>query len=333
MFNFHSTRLAAVVVGAALGATVSLTAVAAELEKPGGFPNRPLTVIVPYGPGGGADTMSRAWAAPMKKVIGVELRVVNQPGGGGFAAIPDYMARPKDGYTIIEHDDSLPPGELLGKVSISVFGELEPICVTNVAFSQMYIRPDDDRFNNWDSFVKYAKANPNKLTVANIGLEMVQVNLLEDSVGIKVKQINFDKPGERYGSVVGGHADALYEQPGDVLSFLDSKQMQPLLTFLHGDRLSAFPDAPTLTEIGAGDVTVMSLIRMFWIHKAAPEERKRYLEKACKLAYDSPEFQAFLKKKLLHFSPSYMGTRDATEKMKAQTEVYRAYFKKTGQIK
>jgi tripartite-type tricarboxylate transporter receptor subunit TctC len=50
--------------------------------------------------------------------------------------------------------------------------------------------------------------------------------------------------------VLGGHADALYEQPGDVMAFLEAKQMKPILTFLQGPRVSAFPDAPTMSEVG-----------------------------------------------------------------------------------
>lgn len=327
---------APVMAGLAVVVAIGLiqAASAQELKKPAdGFPDRPLTVIVPYGPGGGADIMTRAWAPPMEKIVGVPVIVVNQPGGGGFAAIPDYMSRPRDGYTILEHDDSLPPGELLGQTKTKVFEELEPVCITNVAFSQLYIRPDEKRFTDWPSFLAYAKANPGKVTVGNVGLEMIQVDLLEEAAGVKLKQLNFDKPAERYASVVGGHADALYEQPGDVISFLDSKQMKPILTFLQGPRVKAFPDAPTLTEIGQGSVTVMSLVRMFWIHKDAPEPRKRYLEAACEIAYKASGFQEFLEKRYLNLAPSYYGSKEASEKLKAMNEVYRTFFKRTGQIK
>lgn len=334
MNRSHWRRLAAAGVGFVAVAGASVGAAAQELKKPAdGFPDRPITIIVPYGVGGGSDLMTRAWAPAMEKLTGFPFIVVNQPGGGGFAAIPDYMSRPHDGYTILAHDDSLPPGELLGQTKVKVFQEVEPLCVTNVAFSQLYIRPDEKRFTDWPSFLAYVKANPGKVTVGNVGLEMIQVELLEEAAGIKLKQLNFDKPAERYASVIGGHADALYEQPGDVMSFLEAKQMKPILTFLQGPRVSAFPDAPTMSEVGYPKVTVMSLVRMFWIHADAPAARKQYLEKACEIAYKSAGFQEFLAKRFLNLAPSHAGSKDATDKLKKMTEVYRDYFKRTGQIK
>ena len=77
----------------ALGSTA---AVAADLAKPGDFPSRTISIIVPYGPGGGSDQVSRAWAEAMKDVTGVGFQVENKPGGAGLAAMPDFMSRPAD---------------------------------------------------------------------------------------------------------------------------------------------------------------------------------------------------------------------------------------------
>jgi tripartite-type tricarboxylate transporter receptor subunit TctC len=86
-----------------------LLASAGELAKPDGFPNRPITIIVPYGAGGGSDQLTRAMAASLEKVTDVGVQVVNKPGGGGLAAVPDFMTAPADGYTIMEAiDDAVP---------------------------------------------------------------------------------------------------------------------------------------------------------------------------------------------------------------------------------
>jgi tripartite-type tricarboxylate transporter receptor subunit TctC len=84
----------------------SAPTVAAEMmKKPAGFPERPLTLIVPYGPGGGSDQLSRAMALAVEKIIGVGIQIVNKPGRGGIAAILEFMTAPADGYTVIQHID------------------------------------------------------------------------------------------------------------------------------------------------------------------------------------------------------------------------------------
>ena len=74
---------------------------AAMPDKPAGFGNRPLTMIVPFGAGGGSDQLARAMAKAMEEEAGLSFQVVNKPGGGGTAAIPDFMLAPADGYTVL----------------------------------------------------------------------------------------------------------------------------------------------------------------------------------------------------------------------------------------
>ena len=92
---------------------------------------------------------------------------------------------------------------------------------------------EDSRFKTWDDFAKEAKEKPGSLKVATLGFGSVDDFSLGflGSKGVKVNQVPFSKPSERYVSILGGHADALYEQAGDVGSFLNGKQMRPLLVF------------------------------------------------------------------------------------------------------
>ena len=71
------------------------------VTPPDGFGKRPLTMIVPFGSGGGSDQLARAMAKAMGEVAGLDFQVVNKPGGGGTSAIPDFMLAPADGYTAL----------------------------------------------------------------------------------------------------------------------------------------------------------------------------------------------------------------------------------------
>ena len=86
------------VIGLALIVGLFLPSIVQAMEKPGGFPSRPLTMIVPYGTGGGSDQLTRAMTAALERVIKVPITVVNKPGGGGVAGLSDFFAARADGY-------------------------------------------------------------------------------------------------------------------------------------------------------------------------------------------------------------------------------------------
>jgi len=326
--------LVAVFCAAGLLGGIGLSSPAASLDKPDGFPERPLTIIVPYGAGGGSDQLTRAMAASLEKVIGVGVQVVNKPGGGGMAAVPDFMTAPADGYTLLESIDDAVTNHVSGKLKENPGEDWTPVAMAQITFSQIYIRPDDDRFSDWESFVAYAKANPGQVKMANLGnrgsMERVTMLKVEQSSGIETNQIAFDKPAERYGALIGGHVDALFEQPGDVRNFLDAGQMKPIITFLK-ERPSAFANTPAMTDVGA-DFEPLLRFRGFWLHPDVPEDRRAYLEAAFKEAWASDSFQEFNEKKYMNLIDSYRDTAGSKELIQGAIDTYTAVYKEIGLI-
>src|SRR5690606_249810 len=99
------------------------------------------------------------------------------------------------------------------------------------------------------------------------------------------------KPGERYISILGGHADLLYEQAGDVRQFLDSGEMRPLMIF--GDeRMDAFPDVPSSKELGY-DVSLPQF-RAIVVRSGTPPEAMEKLSAALAKVAATDEYKAFL---------------------------------------
>ena len=308
-----------------LVAVFALPATPFAMEKPNGFPNRPMTMIVPYGAGGGSDQLARAMATALEKVVGVPVKVVNKPGGSGVAGLSDFfMARP-DGYTITEHIDDAATLYASGVIKENPSEEWYPACIAQIAFSQIYVRPDDKRFPDWDAFVKYAKENPGKIKLANVAnvgsMERVVTSLLEDDQGIKLTQVSFDKPAERYGALVGGHVDALFEQPGDVRPYMESNDMKPILTILN-ERPEAFSDVVCLKDVGA-KFKPLFRFRGFFIRKDVPKDRQKYLEWALKTAWNSEEFQKFNRKKYMHLINSYRDIEGGKVLVEETVETYR----------
>jgi tripartite-type tricarboxylate transporter receptor subunit TctC len=302
------------------------------MDKPGGFPERPITIIVPYGAGGGSDQLTRAMAVALEKVIKVPVTVVNKPGGGGVAGLTDFFAARPDGYTLTEHIDDAATLYAAGVIKEDPARDWFPICISQVTFSQIYVRPKDKRFTNWEAFLEYAKANPGKITVANVAhegsMERVTMYLLENPLGFKVTQVSFDKPAERYGALVGGHVDALFEQPGDVRAYIESDDMKPILTLLN-ERPEAFADAPCIKDIGLSMEPLLRF-RGFFARKGVPKDRLEYLEWAFRQAWESDSFQKFNQSKYMHLINSYRNMEDGKKLIRDAITSYSGVYKDLG---
>ena len=319
-------------IGAAALAMLALPAQAETPGKPDGFGKRPITMIVPYGAGGGSDQLARAMAEAMEKAAGLSFQVVNKPGGGGTAAIPDFMIARPDGYTILEAIDDAVTSYAAGDIKENPAKDWIPICLTQITFSQIYVRTDDDRFPNFEAFAKYAKDNPGKITVANVGkagsMELVSMSQLQDATGIETKQIAFDKPAERYGALIGGHVDALFEQPGDVRNFVEAGQIKPILTFLN-DRPKLFADVPTTREVG-GDFEPLTRFRGFYVKAGTPDDVVNYLEAVCHDAFNTDSYQKFNKENYMDIIDSYRDRAGSVTLIDDAAEAYKAMYKKLG---
>ena len=332
MKAFDTSKRLLAASGFAMAVAVGSVAEAGSLEKPPGFGIRPLTMIVPFGAGGGSDQLARAMAKAMEESAGTSFQVVNKPGGGGTAAIPDFMLAPADGYTVLEHIDNAVSAYAAGEIRENPAEDWVPLCTTQITFSQIYIRADEDRFADWQSFADHAKANPGAVAMANVGkvgsMELVVMEQLQSALGLDIKQIAFDKPAERYGALIGGHVDVLFEQPGDVRNFLDSGQMKPILTFF-AERPDVFADTPTHKEVGA-DFDALTRFRGFYVKKGVPENIVTFLASACEAGFQTADYQAFNEKKFMHLIDSYRDSAGTVALINDAVATYQDMYQKLG---
>ncbi|GMQ90032.1 MAG: tripartite tricarboxylate transporter substrate binding protein [Gammaproteobacteria bacterium] len=324
------------ILGALLALGIGASAWAgAKPEKPKNYPLRPVALIVPYGNGGGSDQLSRTMALAAQQALGVGVLVVNRPGNTGRAAIPGFMKAPADGYTVIEHTDDVAAFYASGRIDVNPVKDWTPLAIAQITFSQIYIRAGEDRFTDWKSFLKYAKSKGGRVTVANVSgatsMERINMILLERELGFSTRQVSIDNPSERYGALVSGQVDALFEQPGDVRAFLDTRRMKPILTFLR-KRPVVFGDVPSLKDVGAR-FTPLLRFRGFFARSDVPQDRLRYLEWAFAQAFNSAEFQAFNEKKFMNLIDSYRGTAGARQLVADQIAMFEKIYKQIGLTK
>ena len=268
-----------------------VAAAGAGPARAAGFPERPIELIVPWGPGGGADQLARLVSKLMEPMIGQGVPVVNVAGATGATGMAKLLAAPADGYSMaiyIADSHAL----LAGKDARWKMGDIAPVAVLIQAPSFIFVS-QDSRFKSWADFEKEARANPGKLKIATLGFGSVDDFSLKtiEAKGIKFVQVPFSKPSERYVSILGGHADALYEQAGDVGSFLSGKQMRPIMMF--GEKRSeTFKDVPTSYELGFR--IALPQFRSIVVRAGTPPDRIKVLADAFAKVAQSPEYKKFL---------------------------------------
>ena len=165
----------------------------ASFDKPGGFPERALTMIVPYGPAGGSGQVAAAMSEAVTELTGIPINRDHKPGGSGTVGMTAYMAAPADGYNVLEHIDDASSAHALDSSMPNPADDLIPLVVSQVTFSQVYIRTNETRFSDWPSFVEWVKAQNGKATIANVSkegsMERVTMCFITDASGMKIQQI------------------------------------------------------------------------------------------------------------------------------------------------
>lgn len=213
------------------------------------YPARPIDMIVNFGAGGGADGMGRIVARILEPIVGVSVPVSNVSGAAGNTGLTKVANSTPDGYTI---------GTMTGlTVSswASGMGGLTPGDFSYLAIVQsspsMLFASVDSQFKTYQDLLDYTAANPGKVRVATAGLGTLDDLTLKflGTKGHDMKNVPYAKPAERYIAPLGGHTELLYEEPGDVVQFLEAGQLVPLVVFRE-ERHPSFPDVPTSFEFG-----------------------------------------------------------------------------------
>ena len=301
-------------------------------DYPGGFPARALTMIVPYGPAGGSGQVAQAMAQAVTDLTKVAINRDHKPGGSGTVGMTSYMAAPADGYTVLEHIDDASSAHALDSTKPNPSTDLIPLVTSQITFSQIYIRTNEDRFTDWNSFVTWVKAQNGKATIANVSkegsMERVTMKFITDATGMKIQQISFDKGAPRYGALAGGQVDALFEQPGDVRKFLDAGKFKPILTILK-ERPAAFADVPSLTDAGL-KFDPLFRFRGFYVHKDTPADRVEWLQWAFQKAYCQDSYQKYNESKFMTLIESFRDTEGSRDLITTTIGQYRDVYKQMG---
>ena len=294
---------------AVIALLVSVSCLAFAQEK---YPSRPIEFIVPWGPGGGADQLARKAAKLMEEDLKVSLPVVNSPGATGNTGMAKLLASPADGYSI-----SIMTWDTYALLATSNtrwgLKDIIPVALM-IKQPSSFLTATNGKLKTWADVEREARKQPLKVAVTGFGSpDEITVNFFI-ARGLKLISVPFANPGERYTAVLGGHADVLYEQIGDVRSFVDNKQIQPVIVFAD-KRFSVFPDVPASKELGY-DITLPQRRAVIMKAGTDPQKVKVIADALAKVAA-SPEYKAYLKEQYAT-EDSYFGTEESLKIMEEE---------------
>lgn len=257
------------------------------------YPTRPITLVVGFGAGGGADVFARALAEAAKGTISQPIQVENRPGAGGTTANAHVKGLPADGYALLfGHAGSSILTPTIGNTPDLKWDQFEPVARIHAEEEILFLRPDS-RWKTLDEVVAFAKENPGKLRVGGSavgGIDSFVVLSLEKAAGIDVTYVPFDGGGPALKAFLAGDIDVLVGNISDAGPSVDSKAIIPFAVASE-ERSASFPDVPTLKEKGWDVVYVQW--RSVFAPKGTPADRLRVLADGFRKALDSDSWKQF----------------------------------------
>jgi tripartite-type tricarboxylate transporter receptor subunit TctC len=234
---------------AALG---TLALGSAHADGSSSYPNRPVTLIVPFAAGGGTDVSMRIIARHFQRITGQPMTVENRPGGGTMVALSALTNQKPDGYTLgtMTRAHHVAFHTSKGKVPVHPLHDLTYIAATHGSIFGMVVRADSP-FRSLPDVVAYAKANPGKLSFGNIGVGTAH-NLIAlefaQLAGIEVLHASFKGEADSNTAAMGGHVD-ISVSSGVMIPMVQGGKMR-VLGIATTERLAGFSDWQTLREQG-----------------------------------------------------------------------------------
>jgi tripartite-type tricarboxylate transporter receptor subunit TctC len=270
------------------------------------FPSRPIDFIVPWGAGGGADQLARRTGKLLEDDLKVSVPVINVPGATGNTGMAKLLSGAADGYSMaVFIADTL--ATLAGGKGRYKLADIVPVGVMIRQPSGLFVK-QDSKWKTFDDLLADAKKGDIKAAVTGIGsADEMHVAAFNEKQATHFRAVPFAKPGERYSSILGGHADVLVEQAGDVKSFVDSKQMRPIVFF--ADKPQVGHESIALAN-KYGVTLAISQFRAIVVRAGTDPKHVKALGDALERVAKTDDFRKYLTEELA-FADSFIPAREA----------------------
>ena len=261
------------------------------------YPSRPITLIVPFPPGGVADIVGRPFADALSRELKSPVVIENKPGAGGGIGMGAVAKAKPDGYTLLLALSSisiLPEADkVLGRAPLYQLDQFMPIARLTADPTVLAVRADSP-WKTLQDFVTDARKRPGAITYGssgNYGTMHMPMEMLAQSANVKLLHVPFTGGGPAVVALLGGQVDALATGPSTVLQHVKAGKVRVLATW--GDhRLATLPEVRTLSESGFD--TVFFQWSALFTPAGTPEAIATRLREASRVAAADPRFVSTL---------------------------------------
>src|ERR687895_1301267 len=250
-----------------------------------GYPDKNITVVVPFSAGGPTDTVTRLIAEPMAAKLGTKIVVQNVEGAGGTVGAGQVARARPDGYTVLMHHIGMSTAPALYQSldykpleSFEMVGLVTEVPMTVVARKDFAPATLQD-------LVTHVKANAGKVTLANAGIGAASHLcglLFQTAAGVKLQEVPYDGTGPALTDIVGGQVDFMCDQTTNTTSQIKSGEVKAYAVTTE-ERVESLPDLPTATEAGLDDLQ-LTVWHGLYVPADTPDEVVQTLSEALKVA-------------------------------------------------
>lgn len=273
-------------------AALSATGVARAQQA---WPRRPVTLVVPYGPGASNDTFTRAIAEILSKRFNNPFVVENRVGAGGFTGSNSVAQAAPDGYTFLEVPNSVVGFKPLMKVDLDPLVHLTPVALLARSPIAMVV-PSGLPVKTVQEFIEYAKARPDQLFYGHAGIGTTQqqhAEMFKRATGLKIKNVNYKSSADAQADLVAGRLQLMFITIASTIGQIQAGQLR-LLGYTDNNYPPGSLPAPTLAEAG---VPGMEKAQSWWAVFAPPRlpaDILKAMNAAINEAIMDPSFTALL---------------------------------------
>jgi len=271
------------------------------------YPTRPVTIVVPYPPGGVADLTARPFAPALERALKQPVVVVNKVGAGGAVGTQSASLAAADGYTLlltVFSISTIPEADrAAGRTPKFTRDQFVPVARLN-ADPTLLIVPANAPWKSVKELVEDAKKRPNEILYASAGpfsVAHMAVEVFMQVAGIKLRHLPTTGGGPAMAAVLGGHASLSMLSTGGVTPQAKAGKIR-VLANSGAERLPAFPEVPTLKELGY-DMEVYLWTGLF-APKDVPPHALKTLRTAVRQVVQDAEFSKASEK--MQMPPAYL---------------------------
>ena len=264
------------------------------------YPSRPITMVVPFPPGGVADLTARPVASALEKVLKQPVAVVNKQGAAGAVGMQSVAVSKPDGYTLLMALSSISiipeADKLFGRPPAFTVDQFAPVALISADPTILVVRAESP-YRTAKDFIDDAKKRPGQISYSSSGVYgtlHMAMELLSQAANVKLRHVPYAGAGPALTAILGGHVDALASGPAVVLPHIKGGKLRALAGW-GSQRVAALPDVPTFKELGYPEAEFYIWAGVF-APKGTPEPILAKLREATRVAMMDPAFKGAMEK-------------------------------------